>query len=436
MKRTALRPREFTEDDKPLVVVRPIIDDEAIDAFVGAVQEQLSAGGYDDALIPSDDPDIIQQQRDLVERIAEGVAAGDLSLRTVSPEQLETLISTAVHDVTGVGPIQPLLADPDITEIIVHWDNPVLIDRHHGVETTNIRFRSIAQLERTCQHIARNIGRSINQAEPICDAWLADGSRVNIVFPPVSPDGPCLTIRRFDNVHRPLSAMVDGGSLSQAAADLLISCVEHKVSILISGATGSGKTTLLRALAMHIPEREYLITLEDTLELRLRQHNPYHVRQLLARPASSMGTGSITHADLLRASLRMRPDRIIVGEVRGAEALDFVQALSTGHEGGLSTIHAGSPAEAMLVRLPTMIAAGGVINEEQARVEANLGIELIIQLGVEDRHKVVHSISEVVTPLENPSRCNIHTLIERQGQNWQIVATPTDRVARKLEASL
>lgn len=408
------------------------IPNEIIDRFITDVQEQIMADGKDQLLEMSSDAQIIAQQRDVVLRTAQMVAARTQELRVASPNAIQQLLDATVADIVGIGPLDPLLDDADVTEIIARWTEPVLVDRHRQIQATNLSFRSSEQLLRICNRIARVAGRKVDASNPLCDAWLLDGSRAHIALPPASPYGPCLTIRKFDHVHRSLTDLVVGGSLSEAMKDFLISAVHAKVNILISGATGTGKTTLLRALAMEIPKHEYIVTIEDTDELRLRQHNPL-TTPLLYRPPSATGQGEITHRDLLKTSLRMRPDRIIVGEVRGPEALDMVQAASTGHEGGLSTVHAGTPQEAVTVRLPTMIASGSVIAEQQAKVQVNLGIELVIQLKISpNTHKqMIDTITEVVVDTSAPQHAEFVTILDHSTSRPRLVA---GRVAEKLNA--
>jgi pilus assembly protein CpaF len=434
--------RELIGYDHPAVdtqysepVAKPVYPaSQKIDAFVGQVQDRLLRDGKDSLLGMTSDEAEREQQLELVMRTAEVIASQDASLATASATDVQELVLSAVNDIVGVGPIQPLLSDESITEIIVRWDSPVLVDRHNGVESAGISFRSPEQLRRVCERIARYAGRKVDTANPICDSWLLDGSRCHIILPPASPSGACLTIRKFDRQHRSLDDLVKIGSLSREMRDFLVDCVRAKVSILVSGATNSGKTTLLRALAMHIPNSEYLVTIEDTDELHLSQHNA-HVTPLLYRPPSPTGSGEITHRDLLKASLRMRPDRIIVGETRGSEALEYVQAIATGHDGGMSTVHAGSPDEAIMVRLPTMISSGGTISLQQAKVQVNMGIELIIQVGSAQGKKTVKSISEVNYDLATADIATVSVLFEREPTGgWRLACEPTGRVADRLAA--
>jgi pilus assembly protein CpaF len=286
-----------------------------------------------------------------------------------------------------------------------------------------VRFESEAALIHAIERILAPLGRRVDEASPICDARLADGSRVNVVIPPLSLSGPCLTIRRFRRDGLSLDDLVRLGTLSTGEAELLARCVAARASILVSGGTGSGKTTTLNALSGAIPAGERIVTIEDAAELRLRQE---HVVRLESRPPSLEGRGEVTIRDLVRNALRMRPDRIVVGEVRGGEALDLLQALNTGHEGSLSTVHANSPADA-LARLETLALMAGVgLPHAVVRDQVVRAVELVVhQARQPDGSRVIESIAEVAPDLGGAA---VRTVAER-GEVREIAI---GRLARRL----
>jgi pilus assembly protein CpaF len=306
----------------------------------------------------------------------------------------EALRERVLLAATGLGPLEPLLADRAVDEVMVNGPGEVYVERHGKVCPAGVEFESEAELTHAIERILAPLGRRVDEASPLCDARLADGSRVNVVIPPLSLSGPCLTIRRFRREGYSLEDLVRLGTLSAAEAELLARCVAARASILVSGGTGSGKTTTLNALSGAIPDGERIVTIEDAAELRLRQA---HVVRLESRPPSLEGRGEVTIRALVRNALRMRPDRIVVGEVRGGEALDLLQALNTGHEGSLSTVHANSPADA-LARLETLALMAGVglphavVADQVARA-----VELVVhQARRPDGTRVVEAIAEVV----------------------------------------
>ena len=273
----------------------------------------------------------------------------------MSIAEQEHLLQDICNDVLGYGPLEPLLARDDIADIMVNGANRVFIEVGGKVQLTNIRFRDNAQLMNICQRIVSQVGRRVDESSPICDARLLDGSRVNVIAPPLALDGPTLTIRKFKKDKLTLDDLVKFGSISQDGARVLGVIGRSRCNILISGGTGSGKTTLLNCLTAYIDAEERVITCEDAAELQLQQP---HVVRLETRPPNLEGQGQITMRDLVRNCLRMRPERIIVGEVRGPEAFDLLQAMNTGHDGSMGTLHANSPREAMS-RLESMITMGG-----------------------------------------------------------------------------
>ncbi len=282
-----------------------------------------------------------------------------------------------LRDTVGLGPLEALLADPAVTEVMVNGADAVYVECGGRIEATEVRFSSEGALRDAIERILSPLGRRVDELSPMVDARLADGSRVNVVIPPLSVDGPALSIRRFTAARPGPEELVASGTLTSELHDLLAAAVRGRRSILISGGTGAGKTTLLNALSAHIGPAERVITIEDAAELRLRQE---HVVRLESRPPSVEGRGEVTIRDLLRNALRMRPDRIVIGEVRGREALDLLTALNTGHDGALSTVHANSPADA-LRRLETLAMMAGVgLPHEAIREQVRRGIELVVHL--------------------------------------------------------
>jgi pilus assembly protein CpaF len=335
------------------------------------------------------DPDSAREEiRDIVNEI--------ISIKAVvmSIAEQEHLLQDICNDVLGYGPLEPLLARDDIADIMVNGANRVFIEVGGKVQLTNIRFRDNAQLMNICQRIVSQVGRRVDESSPICDARLLDGSRVNVIAPPLSLDGPTLTIRKFKKDKLTLDDLVKFGSINQAGARVLGVIGRSRCNILISGGTGSGKTTLLNCLTAYIDAEERVITCEDAAELQLQQP---HVVRLETRPPNLEGQGQITMRDLVRNCLRMRPERIIVGEVRGPEAFDLLQAMNTGHDGSMGTLHANSPREAMS-RLESMITMGGFQLPTKTIREMIVGsIDVILQAErLRDGSRRITKITEVV----------------------------------------
>ena len=308
-------------------------------------------------------------------------------------QERERLAQEVLDEVFGLGPLEPLLADPTISDILVNGYRSVYIERRGILEQTGIQFRDDAHLMTIIDRIVSAIGRRVDESSPMVDARLADGSRVNAIIPPLAVDGPCLSIRRFG--HDPLQAddLLANKSLTPAMLDLLCGCVKARLNILISGGTGAGKTTLLNVLSSYISNRERIVTIEDAAELQLHQE---HVVRLETRPANIEGKGSIHQRQLVINSLRMRPDRIIVGEVRGEEALDMLQAMNTGHDGSLTTVHANSPRDA-LSRVETMVAMSNLNLPQQAiRRQIASALDVVVQVSrLSDGTRKVLCISEI-----------------------------------------
>ena len=335
------------------------------------------------------DPESAREEiRDIVNEI--------ISIKAVvmSIAEQEHLLQDICNDVLGYGPLEPLLARDDIADIMVNGANRVFIEVQGKVQLTNIRFRDNAQLMNICQRIVSQVGRRVDESSPICDARLMDGSRVNVIAPPLSLDGPTLTIRKFKKDKLKLEDLVKFGSISPDAARVLQVIGRCRCNVLISGGTGSGKTTLLNCMTAYIDTEERVITCEDAAELQLQQP---HVVRLETRPPNLEGQGQIAMRDLVRNCLRMRPERIIVGEVRGPEAFDLLQAMNTGHDGSMGTLHANSPREAMS-RLESMITMGGFQLPTKTIREMIVGsIDVIIQAErMRDGSRRITRITEVI----------------------------------------
>jgi pilus assembly protein CpaF len=273
----------------------------------------------------------------------------------LSREDREVIAKELTDDILGHGPLERLLADETVTEIMVNGPHDIWVERAGRLHKTPVRFGDEAHLRRIISKMVAQVGRRIDESSPMVDARLPDGSRINATIPPLSLSGPLLTIRKFASKRLTMDALIKIGAVTPETADLLQRCVQARLNILISGGTGSGKTTMLNALSAAIPDSERILTIEDAAELQLAQR---HVLRLEARPKNIEGEGEVSIRDLVRNALRMRPDRIVVGEVRGAEALDMLQAMNTGHDGSLSTLHANSPRDA-LARLETMVLMTG-----------------------------------------------------------------------------
>jgi pilus assembly protein CpaF len=345
--------------------------------------------------------------RRLVERrrteAASGVTpAGDLASAVAELVDREAAILSAgrraaireliMREAVGLGPLDELLADPSVEEVMVNAPGEVFVERRGRLERTDAAFADEGALRDAIERVLAPLGRRVDELSPMADARLPDGSRVNVVIPPLSVDGPAVSIRRFASARPDPDAMVESGTLTQGLRELLSAAVSDRRSIVISGGTGSGKTTLLNALSSWIDPDERVITIEDAAELALRQP---HVVRLESRPASVEGRGEVTIRDLLRNALRMRPDRIVIGEVRGAEALDLLTALNTGHEGALSTVHANSCEDAIR-RLETLALLAGVgLPHEAIREQLARGIDLVVHVVRAGRRRLVRNVAEI-----------------------------------------
>jgi pilus assembly protein CpaF len=311
----------------------------------------------------------------------------------ISLSEREMLFNEVIDDVFGLGPLEPLLRDPDVSDILVNTSRYVFVERRGVLERVSATFQDDKHLLRVIDRIVSRIGRRIDDSSPMVDARLADGSRVNAVVPPLAVDGPLLSIRRFPAERLTAQDLVQRRSLTQPMLDFLGHCVRARLNCLVSGGTGAGKTTLLNVLSSFISDRERIVTIEDAAELQLRQD---HVVRLETRPPNIEGKGSIRQRQLVINALRMRPDRIVVGEVRGEESLDMLQAMNTGHDGSLTTVHANSPRDAV-ARIETMVAMGATNLPERAiRQQIASAVQLVVQqTRLSDGSRRVTSVSEI-----------------------------------------
>ncbi|HEY3181591.1 MAG TPA: CpaF family protein [Gaiellaceae bacterium] len=341
-------------------------------------------------------PELFKQDpADLADRVYRAVTE-ELTLEgtPLTREERRELVRQLTDDILGYGPLEQLLRDESVTEVMVNGHDRVYVERSGKLERTAVRFVDEAHLMRIIDKIVSQIGRRVDESSPMVDARLPDGSRVNAIIPPLALSGATLTIRKFSRDPYTMNDLISFGSVSAKAAQFLSACVKGKLNMLISGGTGTGKTTLLNALSSFVPNDERIVTIEDAAELQLQQD---HVITLESRPANIEGKGEIRIRELVRNSLRMRPDRIIVGEVRGPETLDMLQAMNTGHEGSLTTIHANTPRDA-LSRLETLVMTGGVELPHRAiREQIASAFDLLVQITrLVDGSRRVTAISEVL----------------------------------------
>ncbi len=333
---------------------------------------------------------------DEIQRFVAEELSGAMGLDSVPLTEVErrTLALQIRDDLLGHGPIQMYLDDPSVTEVMVNGIDQIYIERDGRLTRTETRFMSEQHLRRVIDRIVTQVGRRIDESSPMVDARLQDGSRVNAIIPPLAVDGPSLTIRKFSKDPFGVNDLIEFGSLTKLVADLLEATVRGKLNVLVSGGTGTGKTTLLNVLSGFIPDGDRIVTIEDAVELQLHQD---HVVRLESRPANVEGRGAVEIRDLVRNSLRMRPDRIVVGECRGGEALDMLQAMNTGHDGSLSTIHANSPRDC-LSRLETLVLMAGVDLPSRAiREQIASAVDLIVQITrMRDGTRRVTEVAEVV----------------------------------------
>jgi pilus assembly protein CpaF len=364
---------------------RPDRSAEVGDRVQERLVEALGPRLYDDALSDS-------ELRDLVHRRLRQLL--DEEEMPLSAQEKAHIIQQIGDTVLGLGPLEPFVRDPDVTEIMVNGAAAIYIERAGKLHHTEATFRSDDDLRRTIEKIVARVGRRIDESSPYVDARLVDGSRVNAIIPPLAVHGPALTIRKFAADPYTVNDLIEFSTLTPEVADFLRECVRGRLNILVSGGTGAGKTTLLNVLSSFLPEDERIITIEDAAELRLQQP---HIVSLEYRPPNIEGRGEVTIRDLVRNALRMRPDRIVVGEVRGGEAIDMLQAMNTGHDGSISTIHANSPRD-VLSRVETMaMMAGMELTVRAVREQIAAAIDLIVHIGrLQDGSRRVTFVTEVV----------------------------------------
>jgi pilus assembly protein CpaF len=342
------------------------------------------------------------------------------------------IIDSIFNSLRRLDVLQPLLEDEHITEIMINGPGDIFIEIEGKVFKADTRFESKEKLEDVIQSIVSRVNRTVNESSPIVDARLADGSRVSVVLPPIALNGPILTIRKFSKNVLTMDKLISWGTITKEAAKLIDVLVKAKYNIFISGGTGSGKTTLLNVLAQYIPSEERIITIEDSAELQI--NNIYNIAKLETRNSNTDGKGEITIKDLIRASLRMRPERIIVGEVRGAEALDMLQAMNTGHDGSISTGHANSNVD-MISRLETMVLCGAVLPLEAIRQQIASAIDIMIHLSrLRDKTRKIMEITEIVGYKDGQVVMNpIYVFEENQGSDINKVDGSLRATGNKLQ---
>ncbi|OJX77719.1 CpaF family protein [Magnetospirillum sp. 64-120] len=369
-------------------VSKPVENDQRLSDIKVAIFNDLISS-VDPAELSRLDPQSVREE--IADIVAEIISMRGLVL---SAAEQQVVVADICNDVLGLGPLEPLLARDDIADIMVNGAGKVYIEVGGHIQLTDIKFRDNAQLMNICQRIVSAVGRRVDEASPICDARLADGSRVNVIVPPLALDGPTLTIRKFKRDKLTLEKLIGFGSISTAGAKVLEIAAACRCNILVSGGTGSGKTTLLNCLTRYIDVGERIVTCEDAAELQLQQP---HVVRLETRPPNLEGAGQVTMRDLVKNCLRMRPERIIVGEVRGPEAFDLLQAMNTGHDGSMGTIHANTPRDA-LSRVENMVAMGGYnLPAKAVREQIASAVNVIVQAArLRDGTRRITHITEVI----------------------------------------
>ena len=370
--------------------------DEVREESYQAIKKEIHTHIIDE--MPDDLQRVISQssadQKEL-RRLVEGMCADAIKDNpfAIPLGDRERLVEELISEILGLGPIEPLLKDPSVTEVMVNGPDSIYIERKGRLQKTDVRFRNTEHLMHIIDRIVTAVGRRVDESSPMVDARLADGSRVNVIIPPLSLTGPCVTIRKFSKDVLTVDKMIEFGSIDQRMAEFLEDCVKGRLNIVVSGGTGSGKTTLLNVLSSYVPATERIVTLEDSAELQLKQD---HVVTLETRPPNIEGEGEVTMRDLVRNALRMRPDRIIVGECRTGEALDMLQAMNTGHYGSMTTAHANSARDA-LSRLETMVLMSGMELPLRAiRSQIASAVDIIVQIArLRDGSRKIINIAEV-----------------------------------------
>ena len=370
--------------------------DEVREESYQAIKKEIHTHIIDE--MPDDLQRVISQssadQKEL-RRLVEGMCADAIKDNpfAIPLGDRERLVEELISEILGLGPIEPLLKDPSVTEVMVNGPDSIYIERKGRLQKTDVRFRNTEHLMHIIDRIVTAVGRRVDESSPMVDARLADGSRVNVIIPPLSLIGPCVTIRKFSKDVLTVDKMIEFGSFDQRMAEILEDCVKGRLNIVVSGGTGSGKTTLLNVLSSYVPATERIVTLEDSAELQLKQD---HVVTLETRPPNIEGEGEVTMRDLVRNALRMRPDRIIVGECRTGEALDMLQAMNTGHDGSMTTAHANSARDA-LSRLETMVLMSGMELPLRAiRSQIASAVDIIVQIArLRDGSRKIINIAEV-----------------------------------------
>ena len=370
--------------------------DEVREESYQAIKKEIHTHIIDE--MPDDLQRVISQssadQKEL-RRLVEGMCADAIKDNpfAIPLGDRERLVEELISEILGLGPIEPLLKDPSVTEVMVNGPDSIYIERKGRLQKTDVRFRNTEHLMHIIDRIVTAVGRRVDESSPMVDARLADGSRVNVIIPPLSLIGPCVTIRKFSKDVLTVDKMIEFGSFDQRMAEFLEDCVKGRLNIVVSGGTGSGKTTLLNVLSSYVPATERIVTLEDSAELQLKQD---HVVTLETRPPNIEGAGEVTMRDLVRNALRMRPDRIIVGECRTGEALDMLQAMNTGHDGSMTTAHANSARDA-LSRLETMVLMSRMELPLRAiRSQIASAVDIIVQIArLRDGSRKIINIAEV-----------------------------------------